>query len=220
VPYGIFDDWLAIHNDYSERFYKARTLIISCCDELRESARSVAAIKQVEVWKKAHPSDTFPPPSSTAYASNLASSLMPDKESFYDLYKIVRWVNQHSFCFMSSNPRCSFIESGEKREIAWLVVNELVAENAKKLASSLNATLNFKLAGNKARTVFDSCKLFLDTDIFLKDCLRVKVQRLMNTVEAKTFDQIDQDEFNIAFEEAKLCAMRMSTVSGIMEFLQ
>ena len=220
VPNAIFDDWLKIHNDYSERFNKAKLLVLSCCEDVREAARSAAAIKQVEVWNSKHPLDKFPPPSSTAYASNLASSLIPSKEDFYSLYKVNIRVNSHSFCFMASNPRCSFLEQGEKRGIAWMVVNELVANNAKRFANSLNRMIvTTKLMGKKAKGVFEACKLFLDTDIFPNDCLRSKVQRLMDTVESKTFDQINQNEFNIAYEEARIFAIRMSEVSVIMEFL-
>lgn len=221
IPDFSFSDWITTHNEYAEMYYKARGMIMLYGDDLRESAKSVAAVTYTEAWKKRHPLEEFPPPSGKFQASTLAASMIPSREDFYDLYKIERRFNQHSFCFISSNFKNLPIEEGEKREMAWLVINDLVAKNAKRLADCLNNIVsNVKLHGNKSRYTFTCAKLFLDTDIFPYSCLRNKVQTLMDYIRSKTFNEIDQKEFNLVFEEARAMANKFSSVSGIMEFLK
>jgi len=221
VPDFVFSDWFEKHNLYLEMYYKSRGMIMECHADLIELARSVAAHSYVESWNKYHPSEVFPPPSGKSQASNLAASMVPEKEKFYDLYKIESRFNQHSFSFISSNPKNLPIDQGTKREMAWHVVDELVASNARRLANDFNQIIsNITLHGNKARYTLNSTRLFLNTDIFSSNCLREKVQTLFDLIKEKTFSQIDQNEFNLAFEEVRVMALKLSNVSGIMGFLQ
>jgi hypothetical protein len=219
VPNRVLPELMLKHDKHCETFYKARSEIISHYDGFRDAARSAAYIKYVEVWRKNHPLEVMPPPSGGNYAANLAMSLVPTKENFYDLYKVERHVSPHSFCFMGSDSRCSFLENSEKKDMAWQVLDELLASNVRRLIACLMLTKKTRLFGAKVRQVLDSCKLFVNTDMLPLNSLRSKVQELIEIADYKTTVQIDRKEFHRAIEDVINLAKKLSTVSDISEIL-
>ena len=100
VPNTIFDDWLKIHNDYSERFNKAKLLVLSCCEDVRRGCEICCRHKTSKCGIL-----------SIHWINSLRHQvrhmlpiwllrLFQVKKIFYSLYKVNIRVNSHSFCFM------------------------------------------------------------------------------------------------------------------------
>lgn len=202
VPNLIFDKWITLHNEYVNKYDKTRDVLMSLHEELLQSAKSVTAEWFSKSWLKKHPGDTKPPPSAKIHASNLAVSLIPRKEKFYDLYRVEVRFNQHSFSFVHNNPKFDFLNDGEKREMAWRTIDELVTGNINRLNERLKSvTSTVRLKGNKIRYATKVSRWFLNTDLFPKNELGIRVQKIMNEVEGKTFNHVDKNKFNKAVYE-------------------
>lgn len=219
VPSHVLNEWLLNHNELCERFYKARSIVLSMRESICDSARSAALIKYTETWKKEHFLDNVPPPSGGLYASNLAVSLVPTKEQFYDLYKVERLFNQPSFAFIQSDSRCSFVDDNERKILAWKLIDDLIVGNAKRLLNCIEKCIKCKDVTTKIKLAFDGTKLFLNTDVLGENVLKNKVKELYDFIHFETFETVDKHKFSVLVEDINVLAKQFSSVSGIMEYL-
>ena len=215
---SVLSDWFGRHRLYCDSFDKAKTAILSARESIVEASRLAVFSRFCESWNTEHPDDPKPPPSGIMHASNLAASLVPREDDMSGMYFVSVRGNQHSFLFTSSDPRYSFVSEGDKRMLAWTVVDSLVAQNVRRLLSVLESSallLNHWTVRQTSR-LLDAVTVFERTDLMPELGLRdvavvIKAELNRTSVEAIDFTRLTAS-INLAVE----IASGISTVSGVL----
>lgn len=224
IPERSIGRWMKDYDDCCKVFSIARSSVLSVCDGVRDGAKSVAAAKFNEAWAETHPLDSIAPPSGAIYASNLAASMIPKKDDLYDLYKIHRRVNTHSFCFAYENFKrgdTSIIGDGELRTMAWGVIDDLVAGNVRQFAARLNqaSTLSYNF-GKRVEMAICCSHRFVDTDLLPLLGLSGLAMEILSVADGKSVDKVDKGDFGSSLVKALELTRRLSTVDGILGAMQ
>jgi hypothetical protein len=212
LPYSAVPEWTRNHGIHLYNFANARSAVLETVSEMKKTAQSAAAIESALAWKESHKEN--PPPSQMSYASNLAISLIPNKEEFYELFKVVRKLNSHSLLFIQNESNQNILNDAEKDFLAWKVIDELVAGNARRLASGLQKTTQTYAKGRRVNNLKSCVEVFLHTDMVPQLGLTDMAKTIFDIVNGKTEDALDWDSLPI--KETISLAKKFSEVSAVL----
>jgi len=216
VPDRLVGEWARRHDVLAGSFEDMVSSVVSARDDLVALARTTATVLCRESWIVAR--GESPPPAIIQHAANLVDSLFPSAEDMRESFGVSRSVWQHPYVFALSDKRCSFVGDGERRTMAWGVVDSLLAGNARRLAGMLEyprGSSNYWTARRLRRTI-DALAVFSRTDMEPSVGLSVLADGARAMLEGFDVESLDVRGVGEALDGVSSLAARLSSVSGFL----
>lgn len=220
VPDAMIGEWASSYERLSTVFYDVVRAIAASRNDLVELSRITAANLCRESWNVMLGEQ--PPPSMVQHAANTASMLFPSSHELIEMFCVYRQMYEHPYSFMCSDRRFSSIDDGEKRNMAWRVVDELLAGNARKLFKKLDSALSSSnhWTARQSKSVRSAVVTFLRTDLAPSVGLSELSQNIMRLLDRTDIESVDYKATAAAVAKAANLANQLSSVSGFMGVLK
>ena len=216
IPNHEIKAWAEEHDNLILAFDKVRSIVIGLRDKMVESARMSAVSLYKENWATA--TGEPPPPSAILHAAGIASSLVPSADVLRESFSVSRKVRSHSFLFPITDQRASFIGAGERRQEAWLTIDELVAGNVRtyrdQLEHSLPSSNNWTV--RSVQRALSASISFIKTDLMPELGLSALAENVRTLLNGKAVESIDDQALALAVRSASDLAKKLSSVSDIL----
>ena len=216
IKTSMLPQWSKSHYDGVEMFRAIRTSVAASLPYFRELAKSTAFTYATEQWSKTHQGESIPP-SVANHASNVAMSMVPTSDKFYELFNVVTSVMGHPFIESQSSP---FISERDKSFLAWSTVDDLVAKNFRILRQGIEHGISVEGNQRKFDAIRRHSERFVSTDLLPSLGISSRVGRLLQQIEGKKACELDLKtlclDASAVFDEAR----PFTTVSGVMEAIK